>query len=170
MTTATFTSLLFRDPDDRTDNSPVPQGVSECGPEAKPQDLKNETFPVQLPSAPKPSVPPVPEKPAKTPKSPVPAAANQSAVRKPERSPGNPSENSAENLVAYEVREGDSLWKIIKKQYGLSDKPEDARQVGNILELIRSNEKNAGLIRGPECVIFAKDTIFLPKEGSFSYG
>lgn len=59
---------------------------------------------------------------------------------------------------------------IIKKQYGLSDKYEDARLVGNILNLILKDPRNAKSIRGAEYTIFPRDTLFLPKEGSFSYG
>lgn len=69
----------------------------------------------------------------------------------------------------YKIRKWDFLWKIIKEEYWLSDNSEDIRCIWNIIEKIKKDPKNTGVIKGETWKIFVWDTLYLPTEGSYKH-
>lgn len=110
------------------------------------------------------------EKDSKTDNSPVPQdiweCTAEIKKEKPEKSPPKPKE-TPETHTEYKIIKWDFLWRIIKKAYWLSDKPEDMRCVWNIIELLKKDPRN--VIKDETNKIFIWDTLHLPKEGAFNY-
>ncbi len=93
----------------------------------------------------------------------IPPVTEKKGVQKtPVTAPSVP-EVAPDTHAPYVIKKWDSLWKIVKKNYRLSDSADDANLVGNIIELLKKDPKNKGIIKDETGKIFVWETLFLPK-------
>lgn len=69
----------------------------------------------------------------------------------------------SETHLPYLIKKWDSLWKIIKKNYKLTDTTEDAYVVGNIINFLKKDPRNNRIIKDDAGKIFIWETLHLPK-------
>lgn len=56
-------------------------------------------------------------------------------------------DSANETHISHLIKKGESLWKIVKKYYQLSDTQEDANMVWNIIEMMKKDPKNKGIVK-----------------------
>lgn len=79
-------------------------------------------------------------------------------------------EKPTETHTSYKIQKWDSLWKIVKEQYWLGNNTEDNRDIANIIEKLKKDPENKGVIKDDETwKIFVWDPLNLPKIVNFKY-